>query len=94
MLLDNIYSTNYFSQTNSVKKEFKDLSNAKQAAKKTAFEHDDYYTPSIQEKSVESVKAKNLSEIKNRINSGFYNSQSVNDDLTEVFTEIFKKTFS
>lgn len=41
--------------------------------------------------SVPHVKADNIEEVKKRVKSGFYNSESVNEDLTDVFAKIFNR---
>jgi len=96
MLIEKIASANYFA-ISAFGKQKEEKSGGVLSVKKNAFGHDDSYVSSKQIEQIkpsEDVKAKNLSEVKNRIVSGFYNSSAVNDDLTDVFTEIFKKTFS
>lgn len=96
MLVESIISANYFSHKNLVKrKEDKDFDD--NSGHDSVFGRPDAYIPSNPSKNVkleEEVKAKDISEIKKRIASGFYESSAVNDDLTEAFSEIFKKVFS
>jgi hypothetical protein len=92
MLVKTLASANYFSHTSPVNR--KDNRATGSAVKKTSFGHNDSYIPSKSIKELEDVKAKNLTEVKKRIDAGFYNSSAVNDDLTEVFSNIFKKTFT
>ena len=84
MLIENITPKNYVSRTAFAKRKENSVPS------NSAFGPDDRYIPSFPSKE---VKAKDLSEIKERIKSGFYNSSAVDDDLTEVFSEIFKKAF-
>ena len=89
MLVKNLASTNYLASANLVK--IRENKNAESVSKKSSFGHNDSYIPSNSMEEVIEVKAKNLSEVRDRITSGFYNSTEVNDDLTEVFSGIFKK---
>ena len=85
MLVKSMASTNYFSQANSVKrKDNEDF--GEKLRKKRDFGQSDTY--------ISSNSSKDISEIKNKIASGFYNSGAVNDDLTEAFSQLFKKAFS
>jgi len=86
MLVKNLTSANYFSSSNLAKSKKAGLSEDISAVKRTGFSRGDVYIP-----SADGVKAKNLSEIRTRISSGFYNSNEVNDDLTEFFSNVFKK---
>ena len=97
MLIENIATANYFANSAFGKQKEEKSGNGVISVKKNAFGHDDSYVSSKRVGQIEAsddIKAKNLSEVKTRIVSGFYNSPAVNDDLTDVFTEIFKKTFS
>jgi len=86
MFIGNLASTNYSSSAGLAKhKESKaagDVSTIKQAG----FGHGDAYAA-----AKDGGKAKDLAEIKSRISAGFYDSSEVNDDLTELFSNIFKK---
>jgi hypothetical protein len=89
MLVENLISTNYFSHTDYVgKKTDKVHGDVKKHTKESAFVHGDAYIPSSAAVQND-LKAKDLSEIKGRIKSGFYNSTAVNEDLTEAFSNIF-----
>ncbi|MCL1946503.1 MAG: hypothetical protein FWF51_05025 [Chitinivibrionia bacterium] len=89
MLVNNLVSANYFSSVEPVRR--KDDKVAESTSKKTNFGHNDAYIPSNFAVDVAGVKAKDLTEIKNRIATGFYDSVDVNEDLTEVFSGIFRK---
>ena len=87
MLVGNLASTNYFSSANLAK-----LRESKTAGgnsvRRTDYGHSDSYVPS------DGIKAKNLAEVKSRITAGFYNSTEVNEDLTEFFSNVFKKALA
>ncbi|MCL2844039.1 MAG: hypothetical protein FWE23_01100 [Chitinivibrionia bacterium] len=89
MLVKNLAATGYFSYLELAHNRDK---SAKVVSSSARILREDSYIPSNSLHS--EVKAKDLSEIKNRISSGFYNSTAVNDDLTECFSSIFKKTLS
>jgi len=89
MLVKNFVSANYFSSVEPVRR--KDNKDAESTPKKTNYGHNDSYVSSNSATDAGGVKAKDLTEIKDRIAAGFYNSVGVNDDLTEVFSGIFRK---
>lgn len=41
--------------------------------------------------SAATVKAKSIDEVKQRVKSGFYNSDAVNEDLSDVFAKLFNR---
>lgn len=53
---------------------------------KKRFVREDTFTPSTQ-----NVKAESIDEVKKRVKSGFYNSDAVNEDLTDVFAKLFNR---
>jgi hypothetical protein len=87
MLIGNLASTNYFSAANLAKIKESKMTGNVNASKHTSFGHDDTYIP-----SADGGKAKDIDEIKSRVKTGFYNTVEVNDDLTDFFSSIFKKT--
>lgn len=50
------------------------------------FIREDTFTPSTQK-----VKAESIDEVKKRVKSGFYNSDAVTEDLTDVFAKLFNR---
>lgn len=54
--------------------------------KKKRFVREDTFTASSQ-----NVKAESIEEVKKRVKSGFYNSDAVNEDLTDVFAKLFNR---
>lgn len=55
---------------------------------KARFSRKDSYEPSG---AVEASKADSVKEIKKRVKSNFYNSEAVDEDLSEVFTKLFNR---
>lgn len=94
MVLKNLAAATCFSHAELVQKKNKGARNLPANARVL---RDDSYVPFnsvLQTKDYREVKAIDLTEIKKRISSGFYNSAAVNDDLAEVFSNILGKTFS
>ena len=56
---------------------------------KANFSRHDTYEPS--NGSVVIGKASSLGEVKSRVESNFYNSETVNEDLTEVFSKLLDR---
>ncbi len=86
MRLGEIGASGYGDQINRLKKRVdgkKDLS--KKSDKKIT--RTDSYTPSS-----EVGKAKNLDEVKKRVKAGFYSSELVTNDLTDVISKLFNQS--
>jgi len=96
MLVELVASKSYFSHSDTVKRKENRHSDS-DLRTNASFGHADTYIKSNSLNAIKSSddnKAKDLSEVKKRIASGFYDSSAVNDDLTEAFSQIFKKAFS
>lgn len=50
------------------------------------FVREDTFTP-----STPTGKAESIDEVKKRVKNGFYNSDAVNEDLTDVFAKLFNR---
>lgn len=94
MVVKNLAAANCFSRSELVQKKNKGVRNL--SAQARVLHEDSYisFNSILHSKDYGEVKAKDLSEIKKRISSGFYNSAAVNDDLAEVFSGIFGNSLS
>lgn len=84
MRLDKIVSLGYGTQASNVTKNIaKSSFDIKEKSRRNSSQSDSY-TP-----SKSAVKAKNLDEVRQRIKDGYYNSEEVNKDLADMFSNAF-----
>ena len=84
MRLESIGRLAYGDQISRLKKQENEKSSSSKNGKLKIVRRDTY-TPSSTAKK---LKANNLDEVRKRVKSGFYNSEVVNNDLTDALSKI------
>ncbi|MGM0443423.1 MAG: hypothetical protein ACQEQV_04480 [Fibrobacterota bacterium] len=86
MKISNFGATRYAAQGRNSKKAARKSSDSFPKNERGISQRRDSYTSSRGP-----VKARNISEVRQRIQNNFYNSDTVNEDLSNLFSKIFRK---
>ncbi len=89
MRIGQLGAAGYGSQvTRATKKHDKDAA-SKDKVEQKRFQRRDTFTPSGT--APEHIKADSIEEVKQRVQQGFYDSEQVSEDLSDVFTKLFNR---